>query len=338
MMQASKRARRIWAWSVLFFVCCLVTAPLIGPQPVDLRAAWAHRADPQASIDAAILFHARLPRILFAALAGAALSAAGVAFQALLRNPLATPYTLGVSSGAACGAVLGMLIGFHPIVAGVPTIQIMGVLGALLTIWLVYWLGKKTGGSTHTLLLSGVTLSFFFAACIMFMQYLADFTQSYRIIHWLMGNLDIAGYDTVLRTAPGVLIGILLLWTRSAEYNLLSAGEVSAQSRGVNIRRNYQITYLAASLTVALVVCVAGPIGFVGLIVPHTLRNLTGSDNRILLPACTFCGAGFLVLCDGLARTLFAPAELPVGVLTALLGGPFFLSVLLRKRSIQPFS
>ncbi len=334
MMPITRRAVKVWGWSALFFFLCLVIAPLIGPQPLNLWDAWQHRADPLTSIDAAILFHARLPRILFAALAGAALSAAGVAFQALLRNPLATPYTLGVSSGAACGAVLGMLIGFHQTIIGIPAIQISGILGALLTIWLVYWLGKKTGGHTHTLLLSGVTLSFFFAAIIMFLQYLADFTQSYRIVHWLMGNLDIAGYETVFRTAPGVIISILLLWSRSSEYNLLSAGEVSAQSRGVNIKLNQQITYIAASLAVALIVCITGPIGFVGLIVPHTLRQISGSDHRILMPASTLCGAGFLVLCDTLARTLFAPAELPVGVLTSILGGPFFLYILLARKKV----
>jgi iron complex transport system permease protein len=332
MKTSLRHTLHVLALSGMFFLLCLAAGPFIGPQPLNFSEAWAHRMNPSLSPDAAILFQARIPRVLFAALAGAALSAAGVAFQALLRNPLATPYTLGVSSGAACGAVLGMLLGFHHTVGGVPAIQLSGMTGALLTVMLVYWLGRKTGGSTHTLLLSGVTLSFFFAACIMFMQYLADFTQSYRIIHWLMGNLDIADYDTFYRTLPGVAGAIIGLWLLSSEYNLLSAGEESARTRGVNIKRNYLVTYLCASAIVALVVSVAGPIGFVGLIVPHTLRIMTGSDHRILLPASVLCGAGFLVLCDAAARTVFAPAELPVGVLTAILGGPFFLVILLRKR------
>ncbi len=332
MKTSLRHSLHVLALSGIFFLLCLAAGPFIGPQPLNFTEAWAHRMNPSLSPDAAILFQARIPRVLFAALAGAALSAAGVAFQALLRNPLATPYTLGVSSGAACGAVLGMLLGFHHTVGGVPAIQISGMTGALLTVLLVYWLGRKTGGSTHTLLLSGVTLSFFFAACIMFMQYLADFTQSYRIIHWLMGNLDIADYDTFYRTLPGVALAIIGLWLLSSEYNLLSAGEESARTRGVNIKRNYLVTYLCASVAVALVVCVAGPIGFVGLIVPHTLRLMVGPDHRILLPASALCGAGFLILCDAAARTVFAPAELPVGVLTAILGGPFFLVILLRKR------
>lgn len=305
---------------------------MIGPQDIDIRAAWTHRNALSESPDATILFATRLPRILFAALAGAALAGAGVAFQALLKNPLATPYTLGVSSGAACGAVFGILMGLDSIILGIPGIQLTGFGGALLTILLVYILGKRTGGSTHTLLLAGVTLSFFFASFIMLMQYLADFTQTYRMIRWLMGGVDIVSYDAFKRSLPGVVIALLFLWSRTSEYNLLSTGEIQARARGVNIQRCYHFTYIAASLAVATVVSVTGPIGFVGLIVPHTLRLIVGSDHRILFPASVFSGAGFLVLCDTLARTLFAPAEIPVGVITALLGGPFFIHILMKKR------
>jgi len=317
--------------SFLFFLLCLIISPMIGASSINLITAIKFRSNLAASPDAAILFSARIPRILFAALTGAGLSAAGVAFQALLRNPLATPYTLGVSSGAACGAVLGMLLGFDSIILGIPGMQITGFVGALLTVGLVYMLGKLTGGSTHTLLLAGVTMSFFFAAFIMLMQYMADFTQTYRIIHWLMGGLDIVDYSSLYRALPGVIISIIILWTRSSEYNLISTGEISAKSKGVNIEKSYAVTYIAASLAVASVVSVVGPIGFVGLIVPHTLRMIVGSDHRLLLPSSVFCGAGFLILCDTLARTMLAPAELPVGVLTALLGGPFFLFILMRK-------
>ncbi|MCD4654381.1 iron ABC transporter permease [bacterium] len=324
---------RVMILCFLFFIICLLIAPMIGPTAINLSSAWKYRSNLSSSSDAAILFSARIPRILFAALTGAALSAAGVAFQALLRNPLATPYTLGVSSGAACGAVLGMVLGFDSVILGIPGMQITGFTGALITVWLVYLLGKRTGGSTHTLLLAGVTMSFFFAAFIMLMQYLADFTQTYRIIHWLMGGLDIVDYSSFYHALPGVFIAIIILWTRSSEYNLLSTGEVSARAKGVNIEQTYLVTYITASLAVASVVCIVGPIGFVGLIIPHTLRLIVGSDHRILLPASVFCGAGFLILCDTAARTMMAPAELPVGVLTALLGGPFFLYILMKRRT-----
>jgi len=331
-VSSRRRFIRIVALAGLFAAICIGFAPLIGPQHIDIRAAWAHRHALAQSPDATILFAARLPRILFAALAGMALAGAGVAFQALLKNPLATPYTLGVSSGAACGAVFGILMGLDGLILGIPGIQVAGFGGALLTVFLVYSLGKRTGGSTHTLLLAGVTLSFFFASLIMLMQYLADFTQTYRMIRWLMGGVDVVEYTALYRSLPGVTIALVLLWTRASEYNLLSTGEITARSRGVNVERCYHVTYVCASLAVAAVVSVTGPIGFVGLIVPHTLRLMVGSDHRILLPASILSGAGFLVLCDTVARTLFAPAEIPVGVITALLGGPFFIHILMKKR------
>jgi len=324
---------KVMSLATLFFLFCLLIAPLIGPQKINILQAIHDYLNQIESTDAIILFTARLPRVLFAALTGAALAMAGVAFQALLRNPLATPYTLGVSSGVACGAVLGMLLNVDKLYLGIPGIQITGLAGALFTVWLVFTLGKRTGGSTHTLLLAGVTMSFFFASAIMLMQYLADFTQTYKIIHWLMGGLDIVEYSTVGRAFPGVFIAALCLWSLSSEYNLLSGGEAAAQTKGVNVERNVRLTYLAASLAVASVICISGPIGFVGLIVPHTLRLMIGSDHRVLMPASLLCGAGFLILCDTLARTMLAPAELPVGVLTALLGGPFFLYILLKGKS-----
>ncbi|MBN1297075.1 iron ABC transporter permease, partial [bacterium] len=299
-MVNQRRFFRVLLLSIVFLFVCLITAPMIGPQPINIRQAWIHRSTMD-SPDAIIVFSLRLPRILFAALTGSALAGAGVAFQALLRNPLATPYTLGVSSGTACGAVIGMLSGCSGLILGIPCIQLTGFAGAVATIILVYLIGRRTGDSTHTLLLAGVTLSFFFASFIMLMQYMADFTQTHRIIHWMMGGLDIADYSTCWRALPGVMIGLTVLWTRASEYNLLSAGATAAQSRGVNVQRCNHITYAAASLIVAAVVSVTGPIGFVGLIVPHALRMLIGADHRVLLPASIFCGAGFLIVCDTIA-------------------------------------
>ncbi len=320
------------SWNLLFLAACLIIAPLIGSAEIDLGRALATPFSENLSPDHAILFGARIPRILLAAIAGAALAVSGVTFQALLRNPLATPYTLGVSSGASFGAVLAMVLGLNTVIPGVPFLEITAFASALGTIYLVYRLSVRSGRSnTHVMLLAGVTISFFFAAMIMFLQYISDFTQTYQILHWLMGGLDVAGYDVIIRILPIVLTGLIVLLLISHNFNLLSAGEDTALSRGVNVALTRKIAYGAASLITAAVVSAAGPIGFVGLIVPHGMRLITGSDHRILLPCSAISGAGFLILCDTLARTIFAPTELPIGVLTAMLGGPFFLILLFKS-------
>jgi iron complex transport system permease protein len=319
----------------------LVLAPLVGSQRLDLgRAigglgaiAGGDRAAAAANPDAQVLWLFRVPRVLAAALAGAGLAAAGAAFQAALRNPLATPYTLGVSSGGALGAVLAIRLGLDAGLLGAAAVPLFAFAGALGTVLAVYRLAR-TGDALPpaTLLLAGVTFSFVAGAAMMFVQYTADYAQSYRIVRWLMGDLDVIHAGLVARQAPPLLVGLAVLLWGARDLNALAAGAEAAAAVGVDVRRALGRTYLAASLVVAAVVSVAGPIGFVGLIVPHALRSLLGPDHRLLLPASVLGGAAFLVVCDTFARTVMAPASLPVGVVTALLGGPFFLALLARRK------
>ena len=209
----------------------------------------------------------------------------------------------------------------------------MGSLGAIL---LDFNLVRTRHGEFPTggLLLAGVTANFFFASLVMFIHYLADFSQSFTIIRWLMGGLDITDYKTILTVFPIVFLGIFILLFVSRDLNLISTGVHSASSRGVNVKKIQKIGVVTASLITGTVVATCGPIGFVGLIVPHIVRLFVGPDLRILIPASMLFGASFLVICDTFARTLLAPTEIPVGIITAMLGGPFFVWLLKRKRSV----
>jgi ABC-type Fe3+-siderophore transport system permease subunit len=306
----------------------LLVAPWIGSTGVSWRNVLAG-----VSPDREIFVVARLPRVLFGALVGGALAMAGVLFQAILRNSLADPFTLGISAGSSFGAVVAIWLGLEFVVWGIPIISVAAFVGAFLTILLVFFIAR-TGGAlpTFTLLLAGVTLNFVFGALIMFIHYAANFNQGYLMTRWMMGALDTADMRTVLRAAPFVIACLVgLLWI-SPQLNPLAAGEEWAASRGVNVRRVKNIAYFIGSILTGAVTAFSGPIGFVGLIVPHTVRLIAGPDHRILIPASFFLGSAFLVLCDTAARTIIAPTQIPVGIITALLGGPFFIALLKRKR------
>jgi iron complex transport system permease protein len=312
----------------VFCLIVLFVTPWLGSTDVTWRNVLAG-----ASPDREIFFVARLPRVLFGALVGGALATAGVLFQAILRNSLADPFTLGVSAGSSLGAFIAIWLGLETVVAGIPTTSIAAFIGAFLTIVLVFFIARTSGAiPTFTLILAGVTLNFIFFAVMMFIHYAANFNQSYLMTRWTMGSLDTADMRTVLGAAPfviGCLVG--LMWI-AAQLNPLSAGEDWATSRGVDVRRVKTFCYFIASILTGAVTAFSGPIGFVGLIVPHTVRLVIGPDHRLLIPASFFLGSAFLVLCDTAARTIFAPTEIPVGVITALLGGPFFIALLKRKR------
>ena len=325
------------AWGIgpflLLFLITLVLAPLIGPTSIDIGKALAGGIGSTDNVDANILFLARIPRILLGAVTGAALSVTGAVFQALLRNDLAAPFTLGVSSGASLGAVIAISLGLNFTILGISTLSIAAFAGALGTMYLVFNLVKTRYGDfpTSVLLLAGVTANFFFASMVMFIHYMADFTQSFQIVRWLMGGMDITDYQTVWSICPFVILGIVGLIYVSRDMNLISAGVQSAMSRGVDVVRTQKIGFILASLITGTVVAISGPIGFVGLIVPHIVRLLIGPDLRLLIPGSMFFGASFLILCDTVGRTLIAPAEIPVGVITAMLGGPFFVWLLKRQ-------
>jgi ABC-type Fe3+-siderophore transport system permease subunit len=275
-----------------------------------------------------IIFDLRLPRILLGILVGAALSVAGASYQALLRNPLADPYVLGVSSGAAVGSILAIL--FAPSYALLTPLG--AFLGAGLTITGVYFLGRREGQlDTTTLLLGGVICMSFFSAIIMFLTTTLSGRDLRGVTFWLMGDLSTpVAPEVQLIFTVGLLAGIGAIYSTSADLNLLLTGEREAAHLGVDVTRVKLVVYVCASLLTALAVSASGAIGYVGLLVPHIVRLIFGSDYRLLIPASALCGAIAIVLADTLARTIVAPTELPVGAMTALAGAPVFIYLLRR--------
>jgi iron complex transport system permease protein len=322
-----KRPPPALALLALAWLVVALGAPLFGPGDLDLAQALT-----EDSIDSTILWKLRVPRVLLGLLGGAVLAMTGVAFQTLFRNPLAEPYTLGVAGGAALGAVVALQFLDWGSLAGFSVVTVSSFIGAgAVGLVLVGLARTRKGSETGTLLLAGIAISLSCSALILFTQYLADFTRSFRMVRWMMGGLAVVGYREVLWVMPWALGGGLLLFARRHSLDLLLAGEEIAASRGLDLDRSRWVVLAAVSAMVGSLVAVTGPIGFIGLIVPHILRRFVGSAHAVLIPACFFAGGAFLALCDLGARTIMAPAELPVGVLTALLGGPFFLWLLMRR-------
>ena len=284
-----------------------------------------------------IIFNIRLPRILLGIFVGASLAVAGTSFQALLRNPLADPYVLGVSSGAAVGAILALIVEPHlalsPALAALFT-PLGAFIGAMLTIGAVYLLGQRQGQlDSSTLLLAGIISASFLSAIIMFFMTTLKGGDYRGMAYWLMGDLSTPLQDSlnwVLRV--GFFIAAGAIYTTAADLNLLLAGENEAMHLGVDVRRVRFLVYVSASLLTGIAVSVSGAIGYVGLLVPHAMRLIFGSDHRVLLPTAALGGAIALVIADTLARTVVAPSELPVGAISALVGAPFFIYLLRRKQ------
>jgi iron complex transport system permease protein len=314
-------------------VATCALAPLVGTTAISLTRALDPSIPFDQNVDAQIFFVARLPRVLAGALVGSTLACAGVVFQAMLRNPLATPFTLGVSAGASLGAMLVIVFGGVLTLGPISTVSAASLMGAAAATAMVYSLATRQGHalSTSVLLLAGVTLNSFLSAIIMFVQYFADFAQIYRAVRWIMGDLDVGGFDPLIASLPLVIVAFALFALLPSSLNLLSVGKDAAASRGVDVARAQRLAFFSASVATAAAVSLAGPIGFVGIVVPHLVRLLVGVDHRIVLPASALFGAAFLVACDLLARTILAPVEIPVGVVTAMIGGPFFLWLLVRK-------
>ncbi len=308
----------------------LLLSVLVGAAPVapgDVFRAFLGQADATTS---SIVLGLRLPRALLAVLVGGALAASGVVFQALLRNPLADPYVLGVSGGAAVGAVIAVVLGLaggQPWV--VPAAAFVGGAGAIA---LVLRIALAVGStlSARVFILAGVVAAAFFNALILLLLSLADAESFRSAVFWMMGSLAAASWGQVLLLASYGLPSLVVLLLMARPLNLLAVGEEAAAHLGVRVERTKRLAYLVTSLLVAAAVAVAGVIGFVGLIVPHALRLVWGSDHRLLLPASVLAGAGFLLLTDTVARTVVSPGELPTGVLTALLGVPLFVVLLIR--------
>lgn len=316
-----------WLMIMGAFTCVvLLGTPFVGMESLSPSILWSQQTS---DVAATIFWTLRIPRMLMAFFVGAALSLSGLVFQAMFCNPLATPFTLGIAGGAALGAAIYIRIGFVFGILGLSGRTLSAFAGAVLTMLLVYSLVRlRRDFSMGALLLAGVAISFFCSSCILFIQYLCGFTHLFRITRWLMGELAVTGYGPLREIAPIVLLGSGILFCMGKELNLLTTGEELSLSRGLNVQPVKRILFFTTSLMLGGVVARCGPIGFVGMMAPHICRLLVGADHRILLPATFLFGGSFLVLCDTMARTLIAPAEMPVGVITALLGGPFFIWLL----------
>ena len=319
-------------FGALLVITCLI-APLVGSTHISLARAFDRSIPFADNVDAQILFIARMPRVTAGIVVGAALASAGVVLQALFRNPLATPETLGISAGAALGAILAITAGSTMELGPFSPVSLASLAGAVAAIAIVYLLASapRRPLSTAVLLLAGVTLNAFISAVILFVQYLADFTESYRAIRWLIGDLDVGTFVPVLAAAPIVVLAFALFALLPSSLNLLSLGGDVAATRGVKVANVQRLAFFSAGLATSAAVSLAGPIAFIGIVVPHAVRLMVGVDHRIVLPASALFGASFLIACDLVARTIIAPVELPVGIVTAMIGGPFFLWLLIRR-------
>ncbi|MFQ3548581.1 MAG: iron ABC transporter permease [Armatimonadota bacterium] len=315
----------------VFALLCLFITPIFGLKIINIREILTQTLS---ETDAYVFWSIRVPRVLTAFVAGASLAISGMSFQAMFRNPLATESTLGVASGASLGAAIYVRIGLGIAVLGLSGISVFAFAGAVLTILIVYGLSRiKQGFSTSTMLLAGVALSFFFSSIIIMIQSVVDIHNSFRLLRWLMGGLSMVGYNSIINILPFAVIGITIIMLLRNELNLLLAGDDLAISRGVDTNKVKGLLFFATSLTVGGIVAVCGPIGFVGMIVPHICRLIIGTDHKYLAPAVVLVGGGFLTICDTVARVIISPSEMPVGVITALLGGPFFIWLLITNKA-----
>jgi len=318
--------------ALVVLAAVMLACSMIGSEKVSLKAVFGGPgARATANPDYEIFVRFRLPRIVLACLVGAALACSGVVFQALLRNPLADPYILGISSGAGLGAIIAVISGLSWTLWGRSPIAVFAFAGALGTVWLVWFIGRLTGKFHVTgLLLAGVVVNAFFSAVIMFLTSIAKADQVHATIFWLMGNMAEEDFLVLWIGAGCVVGGIAALFYISPQLNALSFGPEVARGVGVDTARVRVLAFGIAAGITAIAVSLSGLIGFVGLVVPHGVRLVWGPDHRQLLPLSAVVGAIFLVLADTLARIIVAPAQLPVGVVTALVGGPFFLVLLIR--------
>ena len=275
-----------------------------------------------------IIMKVRLPRVFLAALVGMALSVSGGAFQAVLRNPLADPYILGVSGGAALGAVAALSLG----ASSVLSIPLAAFIGALAALALVYWIARAQDSSTHTLILSGVMVGSLCSAILLFLLWLAPDDPLRTAIFWLAGNLALAETSWIPWMAVGIFIAFILLWTQSPALDLFTQDDETAADLGLEVGRARLIIFATAGALTAASVALAGLVGFVGLTIPHIMRLLLGPKHARLLPASALAGASFLMGADSISRTILAPAEIPIGVVTALIGAPFFLFLMRKNR------
>ncbi|GBU21996.1 iron ABC transporter [Fibrobacteres bacterium R8-0-B4] len=320
-------------------IISIAALPFIGMELISIDQLLA-ASDP---FHRDIFLTIRLPRVLTAFLSGGGLAVCGLVFQAVFRNPMADPYTLGIASGASFGASAVILSGLAgTALLCVPATAVGALCGAVLSFALVLTFSGVITPSTavrrvavpaspNTILLAGIAVSFFFSSLLMFLQYMSDMRESFHIVRWLMGGVDVYGYRPLFTMLPFVAVGLILMIANATALDHFLTGEDIAQTRGVRVSLSRSLLLCGASVTVGGIVSVCGPICFVGMMIPHLCRGVFGASHKILLPACFMAGGVFLSICDAFARTAAAPAEVPVGVITALLGGPFLVWVSRRR-------
>jgi iron complex transport system permease protein len=310
----------------------LMLSPLAGAVWIRPGDFLRHLISPDDGVTLSIIMKSRIPRTLLALFAGAGLAVSGAVLQSLLKNPLADPFTLGVASGGALGAALVILFGSASSLFGAGLLQAASMAGSLVTMLVILAAARRLGLGSGSVILAGISINIIVTSAILFLQYMSDIAQSHLIVRWLMGELDVWGMGQVgpvmIIVTPGIVVGFLL----SGRLNHLLTGELLAAARGIEVRKVFLIGIVATSLMTGAVVAACGPIAFVGLIVPHIVRFLVGYDNRYVIPLSALAGAVLLVLCDTVARVVVAPGEIPVGVITSILGGSMLIGLLFFRR------
>jgi iron complex transport system permease protein len=327
------RARvNLWVYGVAFLLAG-VGLPWFGAEVLSWAAVAGHLGGNE-TVEGLIFFGQRIPRVAVALLVGGALAMTGAALQVLFRNPLAEPWTLGVAGGAAVGAFLaGIIPALNVSVGPLTSTQALAMVGAGVVIALVYAFSRRPEGiATHTLLLCGITISILSGGLIMLVTYFVSPYEFLSIHRWMIGGVDVIGYRELTSLIVLLIPGLWILMSCARAYNHMALGEDMAMGHGVDVRRTQVLTFVGAGIVTAAAVAMTGPIGFVGMIIPHVVRSLSGSDHRLILPASFLLGGAVLAGCDAIARTVLAPTELPVGIITAVVGAPLFLFILLRKK------
>ncbi|MEC1176898.1 iron ABC transporter permease [Metasolibacillus meyeri] len=329
-MNQNKKSIVAYIISIALLLVSIWLGIAVGSVNIPLSTLWNKEADPTAY---SILWNIRMPRVVLAALVGASLAIAGAAFQGLLKNPLADPYTLGISSGASVGAVATIYFSFSLPMLGVFTLPIFSMIGATVTMVIVMTFARLVDKTMkmETLILTGVIFSSFLGSCISLMIALTG-EQLRMIMGWLLGSVSMRGWPYVQMMLPFVIVGALLIWLNRRELNAMIYGEERAKHLGVDVKRSKYVILAGGSILTGAAVAVSGTIGFVGLVVPHMVRMIVGADHRLLLILSFINGASLLIICDLVARTIIAPTELPIGVITAFIGAPIFAYIFYKQR------
>ncbi|MEN8154576.1 MAG: iron ABC transporter permease [Acidobacteriota bacterium] len=319
----------------IFLICIagfitLLTVPFLGMVDIDIHSIF------EKGSRGFIFWQLRLPRVILSFLAGSALALGGLVFQNIFKNSLATPYTLGVSSGAAAGAVIAIKLNLTITIFGLNWIYISGFAGGLVSIFLILGITRITKNySVYTILMSGVAINFFFSSFILLLQYMVDITQTISVLRWLMGSISTSGYNDIFILLPAWIFFVIIIFLVKKELLLISGGEEFAGSRGLNVKAFKIILFIIVSFITGIIVSIVGPIGFIGLIVPHISRLIIKNDFKVLIFFTIFLGGIILTFADMLSRLLIPPVEIPVGIITSFFGAPFFLFILisgLRKK------